>query len=174
MGAVGTPGLQDRRVAVYFRLHHAFADGAAALAAFGALLDMTPNAPTPVAPDWRPMPIRTSICCATTCDVAGRNSAADGQGPTSTQDDTQRAGDVASLAGGPRGGGRPTDESQPPGENRATAGADPQPSRPGEADRSRPQLQGQRRGAGRGGRRTPRPAGESRRGRPGADAGEPW
>ena len=55
------PGLQDRRVAVYFRLHHAFADGAAALAAFGALLDMTPNAPTPVAPDWRPMPIPTDI-----------------------------------------------------------------------------------------------------------------
>ena len=48
-------------MAVYFRLHHAFADGAAALAAFGALLDMTPNAPTPVAPDWRPMPIPTDI-----------------------------------------------------------------------------------------------------------------
>jgi WS/DGAT/MGAT family acyltransferase len=53
------PGLQERRVAVYFRLHHAFADGAAALAAFGALLDMTPDAPTPVAPEWTPTPIPT-------------------------------------------------------------------------------------------------------------------
>lgn len=53
------PGLQERRVAVYFRLHHAFADGAAALAAFGALLDMTPDAPTPVAPKRTPTPIPT-------------------------------------------------------------------------------------------------------------------
>jgi diacylglycerol O-acyltransferase / wax synthase len=53
------PGLQERRVAVYFRLHHAFADGAAALAAFGALLDLTPDAPTPVAPKWTPTPILT-------------------------------------------------------------------------------------------------------------------
>jgi WS/DGAT/MGAT family acyltransferase len=53
------PGLQERRVAVFFRLHHAFADGAAALAAFGALLDMTPDAPTPVAPAWTPTPCPT-------------------------------------------------------------------------------------------------------------------
>jgi diacylglycerol O-acyltransferase / wax synthase len=53
------PGLQEQRVAVYFRLHHAFADGAAALAAFGALLDMTPDAPTPAAPEWTPTPIPT-------------------------------------------------------------------------------------------------------------------
>ena len=53
------PGLQERLVGVYFRLHHALADGAAALAAFGALLDMTPNAPTPVAPEWTPTPIPT-------------------------------------------------------------------------------------------------------------------
>jgi WS/DGAT/MGAT family acyltransferase len=53
------PGLQERRVAVYFRLHHAFADGAAALAAFGALLDLTVDAPPPVAPGWAPTPIPT-------------------------------------------------------------------------------------------------------------------
>jgi diacylglycerol O-acyltransferase len=53
------PGLQERQVAVFFRLHHAFADGAAALAAFGALLDMTPDAPTPVAPEWTPTPTPT-------------------------------------------------------------------------------------------------------------------
>jgi WS/DGAT/MGAT family acyltransferase len=53
------PGLHERRVGVYFRLHHAFADGAAALAAFGALLDLTVDAPTPVAPEWTPTPIPT-------------------------------------------------------------------------------------------------------------------
>src|SRR6516165_675279 len=40
------PGLPDRRVAAYLRLHHAIADGTAALAAFGALLDQAVNAPT--------------------------------------------------------------------------------------------------------------------------------
>jgi diacylglycerol O-acyltransferase / wax synthase len=33
------PGLPDRRVGAYLRLHHAIADGTAALAAFGVLLD---------------------------------------------------------------------------------------------------------------------------------------
>jgi hypothetical protein len=42
------PGLPDRRVGAYLRLHHAVADGAAALAAFGALLDPAPGAPNPV------------------------------------------------------------------------------------------------------------------------------
>jgi WS/DGAT/MGAT family acyltransferase len=54
------PGLSRQRVGVYFRLHHAFADGAAALAAFGALLDLTQDASTPVAPPWTPTPIPTS------------------------------------------------------------------------------------------------------------------
>ena len=53
------PGMSEDRVGVYFRVHHAFADGAAALAAFGALLDLTPDAPTPVAPQWTPSPIPT-------------------------------------------------------------------------------------------------------------------
>jgi diacylglycerol O-acyltransferase / wax synthase len=51
------PGLPDRRVGAYLRLHHAIADGAAALAAFGALLDLTPGAPSPAAPPWTPAPI---------------------------------------------------------------------------------------------------------------------
>ena len=42
------PGLPDRRVGALLRLHHAVADGAAALAAFGALLDPAPGAPNPV------------------------------------------------------------------------------------------------------------------------------
>ena len=54
------PGLAERRVGVLLRLHHAFADGTAALAAFGALLDLSADAPTsPVVPPWRPTPVPT-------------------------------------------------------------------------------------------------------------------
>ena len=51
------PGLPQGRVGAYLKLHHAFADGAAAVAAFGALLDLTADAPTPIAPPWSPTPI---------------------------------------------------------------------------------------------------------------------
>ena len=54
------PGLPERRVGAFLRLHHAFADGAAAMAAFGALLDLSADAPTPVAPPWTPAPIPTA------------------------------------------------------------------------------------------------------------------
>ena len=54
------PGLPERRVGALLRLHHAMADGAAAAAAFGALLDLTADAPTPVAPPWTPTPIPTA------------------------------------------------------------------------------------------------------------------
>jgi WS/DGAT/MGAT family acyltransferase len=47
-------------VGAYFRLHHAFADGAAALATFGALLDLSADAPAPVARPWTPTPIPTT------------------------------------------------------------------------------------------------------------------
>ena len=50
------PGLPDRRVGAYLKLHHAVADGAAGVAAFGALLDATPEAPPAVAPPWTPTP----------------------------------------------------------------------------------------------------------------------
>jgi WS/DGAT/MGAT family acyltransferase len=50
------PGLPGRRVGAYLRLHHAIADGTAALAAFGALLDPGPGAPAPAAPPWTPAP----------------------------------------------------------------------------------------------------------------------
>src|SRR5215472_13067798 len=50
------PGLPDRQVGAYLRLHHAVADGAAALAVFGALLDQAPGAPAPAAPPWTPAP----------------------------------------------------------------------------------------------------------------------
>jgi WS/DGAT/MGAT family acyltransferase len=51
------PGLPDRRVGAYLRLHHAVADGAAALAVFGALLDEAADAPVPAAPPFTPAPI---------------------------------------------------------------------------------------------------------------------
>jgi diacylglycerol O-acyltransferase / wax synthase len=54
------PGLPERRVGAFLRMHHAFADGAAALAAFGALLDLTADAPADVAPPWTPAPIPTA------------------------------------------------------------------------------------------------------------------
>src|SRR4030095_14954344 len=42
------------------KLHHAMPDGIAGVAAFGALLDLTADAPTPVAPPWTPRPIPTT------------------------------------------------------------------------------------------------------------------
>ena len=51
------PGLPQRRVGAFLKLHHALADGAAAMAAFGALLDVTAEAPSPVALPWRPSPV---------------------------------------------------------------------------------------------------------------------
>ncbi len=54
------PGVADRRVGAFLRLHHAFADGAAALAAFGALLDLTADAPTRLARPRTTEPIPTA------------------------------------------------------------------------------------------------------------------
>ena len=51
------PGLPDRRVGAFLKLDHVLADGPAAMAAFGALLDATPDAPDPAAPPWTPTPI---------------------------------------------------------------------------------------------------------------------
>src|SRR5215467_5108577 len=48
------PGLPDRRVGAYLRLHHAISDGTAALAAFAALLDQSGRAPILAAPPWTP------------------------------------------------------------------------------------------------------------------------
>ena len=53
------PGLPERRVGALFRLHHVLGDGAAAMAAFGALLDLAADAPAPVAPPWMRRPIPT-------------------------------------------------------------------------------------------------------------------
>jgi WS/DGAT/MGAT family acyltransferase len=51
------PGLPERRVGLFMKLHHAIADGVAGVAAFGAFLDLVPDAPPPNAPPWTPAPI---------------------------------------------------------------------------------------------------------------------
>ena len=48
------PGLPDGRVGAFFKVHHALADGAAAAAAFGALLDLSADASLPAAAPWAP------------------------------------------------------------------------------------------------------------------------
>jgi diacylglycerol O-acyltransferase / wax synthase len=54
------PGLPDRRVGAFLKLHHVLADGPAAMAAFGALLDQTADAPDGDAPPWTPAPFPSS------------------------------------------------------------------------------------------------------------------
>jgi diacylglycerol O-acyltransferase / wax synthase len=54
------PGLPQGRVGMFLRLHHVVADGAAAVAAFGSLLESTADAPNPGAPSWTPTPMPTA------------------------------------------------------------------------------------------------------------------
>lgn len=54
------PGLSRGRVGAYLKLHHAIADGTAAIAAFGALLDFSPDATATDAPEWKPEPMPSS------------------------------------------------------------------------------------------------------------------
>jgi WS/DGAT/MGAT family acyltransferase len=54
------PGLSEGRVGAFLRLHHALADGTAALAVFAALLDVTAEAPATAAPHWAPTPVPTA------------------------------------------------------------------------------------------------------------------
>jgi len=54
------PGLPDRRVGLFLRVHHTMVDGVAGMAALGALLDLDADAPVPVAPPWTPAPIPTA------------------------------------------------------------------------------------------------------------------
>jgi WS/DGAT/MGAT family acyltransferase len=50
-------GLPDNQVALFVRLHHAIADGMAAMMIIAALLATAPDAPAPPAPPWAPMPL---------------------------------------------------------------------------------------------------------------------
>jgi diacylglycerol O-acyltransferase / wax synthase len=49
-------GLPNNQIALFVRLHHAIADGMAAMATISALLDTVPDAPTAAAPPWTPRP----------------------------------------------------------------------------------------------------------------------
>jgi diacylglycerol O-acyltransferase len=50
------PDLADRRVGLVMKVHHAIADGVAGVAAFGAFLDLSADAPAPSPPPWTPAP----------------------------------------------------------------------------------------------------------------------
>ena len=54
MGAVAAARVADGNVGMLFRLHHAVADGIAAIALMGALFETAPGTPPPPAPPWRP------------------------------------------------------------------------------------------------------------------------
>jgi WS/DGAT/MGAT family acyltransferase len=54
------PGLPERQVGAFLKLHHVLADGPSGVAAFGALLDLAADAPAPVARPWTPTPIPTT------------------------------------------------------------------------------------------------------------------
>ena len=49
-------GLPNNQIAVFVRVHHAIADGMAAMTTISALLDTAPDAPAPPACPWTPMP----------------------------------------------------------------------------------------------------------------------
>lgn len=50
------PGLAEERVGLVMKVHHAIADGVAGVAAFGAFLDLSADAPAPSPPPWTPAP----------------------------------------------------------------------------------------------------------------------
>jgi diacylglycerol O-acyltransferase / wax synthase len=50
------PGLPGNQVALFVKLHHAMADGMAAMATISALLDTVPDTPAPPAHPWTPTP----------------------------------------------------------------------------------------------------------------------
>jgi len=50
------PGLPDRRIGLFVRIHHAMADGMAAMATVAALLDPAPDSPPRAGPAWVPAP----------------------------------------------------------------------------------------------------------------------
>jgi diacylglycerol O-acyltransferase / wax synthase len=57
------PGLPDRRVGLFMKVHHTIADGVAGVAALGAFVDPVPDPPRSDAPPWSPaaMPTRGAL-----------------------------------------------------------------------------------------------------------------
>ena len=54
------PGLSDKRVGLFIKVHHAIADGVSGIATLGAFLDVIPDLPEQEAPPWTPAPMPTS------------------------------------------------------------------------------------------------------------------
>jgi WS/DGAT/MGAT family acyltransferase len=54
------PGLPQRRVGLFVRMHHAIADGIAGVATIGTFLDENPDAPVAAAQPWTPAPAPTT------------------------------------------------------------------------------------------------------------------
>jgi diacylglycerol O-acyltransferase / wax synthase len=53
------PGLPGGRIGMYMKAHHAIADGVAAVALLGTLLDLDATVPSTPAPFWSPAPVPT-------------------------------------------------------------------------------------------------------------------
>jgi diacylglycerol O-acyltransferase / wax synthase len=49
-------GLPEQRIGFFMKLHHAIADGITGIAALGAFVDATPDAPAAEPPAWAPLP----------------------------------------------------------------------------------------------------------------------
>jgi len=56
------PGLPGGRVGLYLKVHHVFADGPAAVAMLGALLDTVPEAAPSSGRSWTPAPSTRDLC----------------------------------------------------------------------------------------------------------------
>lgn len=74
-------GLRDGRIGVLLKLHHAVADGAAAVAVMGSLFDLEPGASDPPSVAWTPEPIpsASSLLADNVCGkvrTIGRGAAA--------------------------------------------------------------------------------------------------
>jgi diacylglycerol O-acyltransferase len=54
------PGLPDRRVGLFMKVHHTIADGVAGVAALGAFVDPVPDPPRSDAPPWSPAAMPTT------------------------------------------------------------------------------------------------------------------
>ncbi|WP_406306596.1 wax ester/triacylglycerol synthase family O-acyltransferase [Streptomyces sp. NBC_00885] len=54
------PGLSGGRVAMFIKMHHTIADGAAGVALLGAFLDLDADVPTTLAPPWTPASMPSS------------------------------------------------------------------------------------------------------------------
>jgi diacylglycerol O-acyltransferase len=80
-------GLADGTIGMLIRLHHAVADGIAAIVLMGALFDTTQAAPPPAAPPWQPAPAPSTWQLFTddlrlhACDVAAAAAGLRHRGP---------------------------------------------------------------------------------------------